>query len=380
MCKKTPLFIKIVAVSVVTILLVFIFSPFYLRQGLIHLFPNLDDYKIFYNNIVDVSNEPQHWDVASEKKILPDEDAKYLSTHKTTAFLVIQNGKILYENYWENTDEKTPSNTFSVTKSIVSLLIGIALDEEKIQSLDEPIGKYIPEFANDERGKITILDLLTMSSGLDWDEHYSSPFSITTKAYYGNNLREVVTSQKLIAEPGKVFKYLSGNTQLLAYIVEKATKKTISEYAQEKIWTKIGAEHKAIWSKDASDGDERAFCCFHTNAKDIARIGQLVLNKGNWNGTQIVPENYITKATSPADFLVDEKGKRLDYYGYQWWILNEAGYRTPYMRGHKGQYIYSIPEKNAVIVRLGKKKDKEEIGPITADIIRYFHIGLALLE
>lgn len=380
MCKKTPLFIKIVAVSVVTILLVFIFSPFYLRQGLIHLFPNLDDYKIFYNNIVDVSNEPQHWDVASEKKILPDEDAKYLSTHETTAFLVIQNGKILYENYWENTDEKTPSNTFSVTKSIVSLLIGIALDEEKIQSLDEPIGKYIPEFANDERGKITILDLLTMSSGLDWDEHYSSPFSITTKAYYGNNLREVVTSQKLIAEPGKVFKYLSGNTQLLAYIVEKATKKTISEYAQEKIWTKIGAEHKAIWSKDASDGDERAFCCFHTNAKDIARIGQLVLNKGNWNGTQIVPENYITKATSPADFLVDEKGKRLDYYGYQWWILNEAGYRTPYMRGHKGQYIYSIPEKNAVIVRLGKKKDKEEIGPITADIIRYFHIGLALLE
>lgn len=371
---------KIVAVSVVTILLVFIFSPFYLRQGLIHLFPNLDDYKIFYNNIVDVSNEPQHWDVASEKKILPDEDAKYLSTHETTAFLVIQNGKILYENYWENTDEKTPSNTFSVTKSIVSLLIGIALDEEKIQSLDEPIGKYIPEFANDERGEITILDLLTMSSGLDWDEHYSSPFSITTKAYYGNNLREVVTSQKLIAEPGKVFKYLSGNTQLLAYIVEKATKKTISEYAQEKIWTKIGAEHKAIWSKDASDGDERAFCCFHTNAKDIARIGQLVLNKGNWNGTQIVPENYITKATSPADFLVDEKGKRLDYYGYQWWILNEAGYRTPYMRGHKGQYIYSIPEKNAVIVRLGKKKDKEEIGPITADIIRYFHIGLALLE
>lgn len=380
MYKKIPRFVKILTIIVITILLIFIFSPFYLRQGLIHLFPNLDDYKIFHNNIVTTTESPEPWKISSEKRSLSDEDKEYLTAHETTAFLVIQNGEILYENYWKDTNEATPSNTFSVTKSIVSLLVGIALDEGNIQSLNEPIGKYIPEFSNDERGRITILDLLTMSSGLDWDEQYSSPFSITTKAYYGNNLREIVTSQKLVTEPGKVFKYLSGNTQLLAYIVEKAAGKTISEYAQEKIWKSIGAEHQAIWSKDATDGDERAFCCFHTNARDIARIGQLVLNKGKWNGKQIVSEDYITKATAPADFLIDEKGKNLNYYGYQWWILNEAGYKVPYMRGHKGQYIYSIPEKNAVVVRLGEKKDKEKIGPITADIIKYFHVGLGFLK
>lgn len=379
--KSSKILIRTILAILIGVALFLFFAPFYLKQSLTYWYPNLDDYKIFANNEV-VTAHPTPWQHSYNynTKELSNEDIEYLEAHKTTAFVIIQNGKIRYERYWRECTDSTASNMFSVTKSIVSLCVGIAIEEGKLPSVNTPIGDYIPEFSNDDRGSITIRNLLTMSSGLDWDEQYSSPFSITTQAYYGNNLRELVTGQKCIITPGKYFKYLSGNTQLLAYVVEKATGTTISEYAQEKIWKLIGAEHRAIWSKDGENGDERAFCCFHTNAKDIARIGQLVLNKGRWNGKQVIPEQYITEATSPAKDLLDKNGKILDFYGYQWWILHTKGMEIPYMRGHKGQYIYSIPEKNAVVVRLGEEKDDKEIGYITTDIVEYVRMALSLLE
>lgn len=381
MRRLAKIILYIVSFLGILVILFIIFTPFYLKKSLTYWYPDLDDYKIFSNNDVTTA-QPEPWELAStyNKKILSNKDIEYLESHKSTAFLVIQNEKILYERYWRDCTDSTASNLFSATKSIVSLLVGIAIDEGKITSINESIGKYIPEFANDKRGDITIRNLLTMSSGLDWDEQYTSPFSITTKAYYGNNLRELVTSQKLIATPGKQTKYLSGDTQLLAYVVEKATGISISDYATEKIWKVIGAEHKAIWSKDGENGDERAFCCFHTNAKDIARIGQLVLNKGMWKGKKVVSESYISEATQAASDLIDEDGNSVDFYGYQWWILPVHNMKIPYMRGHKGQYIYSIPEKNAVVVRLGEEKDEKEIGHITEDIERYLTIGLSIIE
>ncbi len=365
------------------LVLLWIFAvPFYLQKSLIHWYPNLDDYKISANN--DVANaQPMPWKLADNynQQELAKANLEYLEAHETTAYLVIQNGKIIYEKYWQDCADSTASNLFSVTKSIVSLLVGIAIDEGKIPSVQEKIGNYIPEFANDKRGSITIRNLLTMSSGLDWDEQYTSPFSVTTQAYYGNNLRKLVTQQKLIVTPGKQFNYLSADTQLLAFIVEKATGMTISKYAQEKLWKRIGAEHKAIWSKDAKNGDERAFCCFYTNAKDIARIGQLILNKGKWNGIQIVSENYINEATRAAKNLKDEFGNfPLDYYGYQWWILHIEDQVIPYMRGHKGQYIYSILNKNAVVVRLGKQRAEKEVQEITEDIKKYVKMAQPLLK
>ncbi len=365
------------------LVLLWIFAvPFYLKESLIHWYPNLDDYKTSANNNV-TNAQPMPWELADNynQQELEKADLEYLKAHETTAYLVIQNGKIIYEKYWQDCADSTASNLFSVTKSIVSLLVGIAIDEGKIPSVQEKIGNYIPEFANDKRGSITIRNLLTMSSGLDWDEQYTSPFSVTTQAYYGNNLRKLVTQQKLIATPGKQFNYLSADTQLLAFIVEKATGMTISKYAQEKLWKRIGAEHKAIWSKDAENGDERAFCCFYTNAKDIARIGQLILNKGKWNGVQIISENYINEATRAAKDLKDEFGNfPLDYYGYQWWILHLKDQVIPYMRGHKGQYIYSILDKNSVVVRLGKQRAEKEVREITEDIKKYVEMARPLLK
>ncbi|MFA8434447.1 MAG: serine hydrolase domain-containing protein [Marinifilaceae bacterium] len=379
---RLPKFVKIIILIIAAISIFFLLAPRYLSTSLIYWYANIDDYKIFKNHEVN-TGPADEWKLSTEynQYTLPETDRVYLESHESIAYLVIQNGEIMYEEYWDGYDDQSLSNIFSATKSIVSLLIGIAIDEGKIKSVEEPIGKYLPEFAKDSKGEITIKNLLTMSSGLDWDEAYSNPLSITTKSYYGKRLRKVSMDQNLIEKPGKRFRYQSGNTQLLAFIVEAATGETISEYAAQKLWIPMGAKEKALWSLDKKQGDEKSFCCFNSNARDIARFGQLVLNKGSWKGKQIVSEDYITSATTPAAYLLNEtKEKALDHYGYQWWVLPYNGMNIPYMRGHRGQYIYSIPEKNAVVVRLGKLKDKEKHGPITMDIPKYVDIAMKILK
>ncbi|WP_227005966.1 serine hydrolase [Marinifilum sp. N1E240] len=373
---------KTVLVLAIAVGLWMLLAPKYLRTSLIYWYANLDDYTIFENKEVSVENGADWADADNyNKQELDQTDREYLENHETVAYLIIQDGKVLFEEYWDGYGTDSHSNIFSATKSIVSLLIGIAIDEGKIKSVDEPIGNYLTEFSTDERGKITIKELLTMSSGLDWNEIYSSPTSITTKAYYGKNLREVSTDQQLIEKPGVRFRYQSGNTQLLAFIVEEATGETISKYAERKLWKPMNAVKPALWSVDKKDGDEKSFCCFNTNARDAARFGQLVLNKGQWNGQQLVSENYITDATQAASFLLnEEKSAALDCYGYQYWVLPYKGMNIPYMRGHRGQYIYAIAEKNAVVVRLGKQKDKEKQGQITMDIPKYVDIALKILK
>jgi len=373
---------KTVLILAIAVGLWMLLAPNYLRTSLIYWYANLDDYTIFENKEVSVENGADWADADNyNKQELDQTDREYLENHETVAYLIIQDGKVLFEEYWDGYGTDSHSNIFSATKSIVSLLIGIAIDEGKIKSVDEPIGNYLTEFSTDERGKITIKELLTMSSGLDWNETYSSPTSITTKAYYGKNLREVSTDQQLIEKPGVRFRYQSGNTQLLAFIVEEATGETISKYAERKLWKPMNAVKPALWSVDKKDGDEKSFCCFNTNARDAARFGQLVLNKGQWNGQQLVSENYITDATQAASFLLnEEKSSALDCYGYQYWVLPYKGMNIPYMRGHRGQYIYAIAEKNAVVVRLGKQKDKEKQGQITMDIPKYVDIALKILK
>ncbi|MCY1632918.1 serine hydrolase domain-containing protein [Marinifilum sp. D737] len=357
-------------------------APNYLRTSLIYWYANIDDYKIFKNTEVNVADGREWKESDSYNKYeLETSDREYLEDHETVAYLIIQDGKVLYEEYWDGYDADSHSNIFSATKSIVSLLIGIAIDEGKIKSVDEPIGNYLEEFANDERGKVTIKNLLTMSSGLDWDEAYSSPTSITTKAYYGKKLRQVCSDQELIEKPGVRFRYQSGNTQLLSFIVEEATGETISKYAERTLWKPMHAVNTALWSLDKKDGDEKSFCCFNTNARDAARFGQLVLNKGSWNGKQLVSEQYIADATVAADYLLnEEKTAKLDFYGYQYWVLPYKNMNIPYMRGHRGQYIYAIAEKNAVVVRFGKAKDEIKQGQITMDIPKYVDIALKILK
>lgn len=375
--NKKKFYLTIIAAIVILIS----FTPAYIFRALMYQEPGIDDYKLFSNRIVKTGNyQPWEIDSAYNTIQLPGELRKPILDYKTVVFLVIQDGKIKHEEYWDAYDSLSYSNSFSMAKSIVSLLVGAAINEGKIQSVDQKAGDFLPSFRRSDKSEISIRDLLTMSSGLDWDEAYSSLFAPNTELYYGRHLEEMVNETKLVAPPGIISNYQSIVTEVLAMILEAATGKTISEYASEKFWIPMGASRDALWSLDQNDGVEKAYCCFNSNARDFARWGQLVLNHGSWNGKQLISESYLKQATSPATYLRNEDGKQLDFYGYQYWIFYKDADTIPYMRGILGQYVFSIPSKNAVVVRLGHERSKEYIGNYTKDVAQYLDAAYYILN
>ena len=364
----------------VGLLLVLFLAPRYVRSALIHGYARIDNYKIFDNRVVQNADPIpwQHDSLYNLQKIEPAELAAF-DSFGTTAFVVIHNKKIVHEEYWDGTTDTTRSNSFSAAKSIVSLLIGCLIDEGKIKSLDQPITDFLPDFKNLNGFKLRLKDLLTMSSGLDWNEGYSSLFSATTEAYYGSHLADQVLALNVKQEPGKAFNYQSCNTQLLSLVIEKVSGKTLSEFASEKLWKPLGAEHPALWSLDRAEGVEKGYCCFNSTATDFARIGQMVLDSGQFNNRQIVSKSYLKEATSPATWLKGENGGPLDYYGYQFWMLTHKGHKVVYARGILGQYIFIIPSLGAVVVRLGTERSKIQVRHVPKDIFTYLDTAFAMV-
>lgn len=357
--KKIGKWLLIILVLINVILL---FSgKLYYWKAIIYNFADIDDLDIFNTRSVKTAN-PKDWMLSTtyNKKEISTRLLKELEDFQSVAFLVIKNDSIVYERYWEAYSDSSLSNSFSVAKSIIGILTGIALDEGKIKSLDEPVGNYIPKYKEGANAGLTIRHLLIMSSGLDWDESYSSLTSKTTEEYYGTRLNKQMSKLKVVSEPGKNFDYMSCNTQLLAMVLKKATGKNISEYASEKLWIPINAKHEARWSLDHKEGNEKAYCCFYSNARDFARLGKLYLDSGKWGGRQIVSEKYVMESIEPAPLL--DKGMPNQVYGYHWWLGNEGGQKIFYARGLSGQYIIVIPEKKIIIVRLGHQRDKSPAG------------------
>ena len=282
-------------------------------------------------------------------------ERKELESLETRAFLVYKGKTLIYEEYWDDHKKTTVSNSFSVAKSIVSLLIGVALDEGDIKSLDEPVANYLKEFKSKNREKITIRDLLTMSSGLDWSESAKNQLSDNAESYYGSDLKHLVMTQNLVSKPGKVFKYQSGNSQLLGFVLESATGRDFSEYAEEKLWKKLGMEHDGYWSLDREKGDEKAFCCMYAVARDYGRIGQIFMNKGKFGDQQIVSESYFNEMNTLAD-LSTEDGIPNYRYGLHTWYYTDGNQVVNYCRGVAGQYIIAVPKDDLLIIRLGKKR------------------------
>lgn len=335
-------------------------SNYYLRRALTHLLPKIDQYPIFENRTVK-AGDPQPW-IQSEAYNIVSIPEKYLPVFEqlgTVAYVIIKDSTLLFEQYWEDYSPESHSNSFSMAKSIVSLAIGAAIDDGFIKDVDQPVSDFFPEFQGYNGKPLTLRHLLTMSAGVDFDEAYSSPFSPTTKLYYGDDLQQIAFGMKEIEEPGVNFIYQSGVTQLLAFIVEKATGENISSYVSRKFWTPMNAEEDALWSLDKKDGIEKAYCCFNSNARDFARFGQLILNKGEWNGEQLISSSYLKEATTPdTSLLFKEYNETNHCYGFQFWHLSYNGMEIPYMRGILGQYIFIIPDLNAVVVRLGHKRSE----------------------
>ncbi len=270
---------------------------------------------------------------------------------KTTAFVVLKEGKIIQEHYW-NSDSITASNSFSMAKTLTTMLIQKAIEDGYINSWEEPFTNYVPEYANDALAQeCTLADLSRMTSGFDWKEDYYFPINPTAKAYYDDDMDEVILSRKFVEKPNSSYKYLSGNTQLLGYVLQKGlNEKTISEYMSEKFWQPLGMNRDGLWTVDHEGGIEKTYCCVHTNARNFSKFGLLLMNNGNWQGKQLIDSAFVQKMITPYEL---SNG----HYGYSVWtdIVHQPSFYS--LRGHLGQYVMCIPEYDLVIVRLGELRD-----------------------
>lgn len=322
-------------------------------------FADIKDHKKFQSRPLTAATSPFNFQITNKGKFPKELNNipfdKYLEDNKTVAFLIIKNDTIQYEKYFKGYDKESIVPSFSMAKSVTSILIGCAIDEGLIKSVDEPITSYIPELKKNGLDKVTIKHLLQMTSGIKFNESYVNPFGDAASFYYGLNLRKEIGKMKLKTEPGKKFEYVSGNTQLLGLVLERSLKdKTITSYLQEKIWTPLEMEYDASWSIDRKkNGLEKTFCCLNARARDFAKIGRLYKNKGDWNGKQIVSQKWVEESTK-----LDTSEGSANFYQYQWWLPTP---NEDFMaEGILGQFVYVNPKKDLIIVRLGKNEGKAD--------------------
>ena len=305
----------------------------------------ISDAKYFDTHKIEASGNTWQWPVTDNynQQTLPASLQKVLSQTGSVAFAVMQNDSVLTEHYWDGYSDSSQSNSFSMAKSITTLLAQIAIQKGVLKDWHQKVNTILPKMTGAHAGDLELWHLSTMSSGLDWNEAYQNPFTVTAKAYYGEDVRELMFSLSIKDEPGKAFNYQSGSTQLLGLCLMQATGKTLSELAGVWLWKPLQTKHDAKWHTD-SKGTEMAYCCFNSNALEFARFGKLMLHQGNWNGTQLLDSSFVQLATSPA---------LADCYGYSFWLDNSFKTKVFYQWGILGQYVITIPEYNLVIVRLG---------------------------
>lgn len=315
----------------------------------------------------------------------------------TTAFLVLKNDTIVYEQYFRGYERGKISTIFSVSKSITSLLTGIAVDEGKIEDINDPVTKYIPELLEGDPNfqKLTIRHLLDMRSGLKYKESYGSPFAHMAKLYYGTNQLRQLSKLKFAHEPGTYHEYQSGTTALLGIVVERATGVELGKYLEAKVWQPMGMEYPATWSlDDKRHRSAKSYAGLNTTARDLAKIGKLYADGGKWQGKQIVSEDWVRQSTTPdmandayqfqwysvTNSIKEDKGEVMYYpdsqtalaagvgldvenvyaqpsnkYPGKWYLESSDG--AFYAQGILNQFIYVNPKTNMVVVRQGKKWD-----------------------
>jgi len=277
---------------------------------------------------------------------------KFLEKNDTVAFLVIKDDVLLYEGYFNGYDHNSIVTSFSVAKSFVSALVGIAICEGYISSVEDPITKYVPELlVKDPRYQnITLRHLLTMSSGIHYNE-YGMPWSDDTAIYYGPDLRAVAISGLIVGEPGQKFHYNNFHPLLLGLVLERTTGQHVAQYLEEKLWKPLGMEAPGSWSLDSEQsGFEKMESGINGRAIDFAKFGRLFLHEGNWNGAQLIAAEWVDESTR-RDTTADPAPQ----YQYFWWTNSTVTDKHHYFAaGKHGQYIYIVPEQNLIFVRFGR--------------------------
>ena len=349
-----------------------------------HATAHIDDAHDFAQRTIQ-AGDSQPWPEDPRKNHKPLDPAMlaYLQQYGTAAFVVAHKGAILHEQYFAPYTADSRTNSFSMTKTITTLQVGLAVQQGLISSFDAPITEHIPEYAQDPRGqKATVAQLSAMKSGHDWTENYYLPLNVTTELYYGRDAQDVVLRQGFEREPGSAYEYSSGSTQLLGVFLKralaaKAPGLTISEHLSRSLWKPLGMSHDAIYTLDrpeAEGGMERTYCCIFATAKDYARIGQLLLQDGQWQGKPLIDKAFVERIRQPD---------LVPFYGHSLWM--DWQYKHPFysLQGHQGQYVIVVPSKQLVVVRVGQfrnKKDKGPNGAIPAEVYRYVDQAVALVE
>lgn len=352
-----------------------IYPAQYVQKSLTHLDSAVSDMYFFPSRSISHSETVYQFNINSRDEAVESlfeeelniQDLKdYLEKTDTSSFIVIEGDDIIYEKYLNGYESDSLVTSFSVAKSFASTLIGIAIDEWLIDSVHDPITKYIPELTERDQGfsEITIEHLLMMSSGISYKEF---PFlnGDDAKTYFWPDLQDLaVNMTKIDGEPMQRFHYNNYHPLLIGVILERATGMSVSQYMEEKLWTQIGAEFDAGWSLD-EEGFEKMESGINARAIDFAKFGKLLMENGQWDEKQVVSRNWVMQATSPPaisnyeeyyseyhDYIFDdEKG----FYKYFWWgIQRDAGYDY-FAQGDHGQFIYLSPHKNLIILRFGER-------------------------
>jgi CubicO group peptidase (beta-lactamase class C family) len=361
-------------------LLVLLLSACHAGRFVVYNVPDLRDYRKFAARpIVRRAGEPFRFQQPASPVTLrlPGEISgghnrsleAFLQRTGTVAFLVIRHDTLLYEQYFKGYEAASVVPSFSVAKSFVATLVGMAIADGAIGSVQDPIRRYVPELDSARFQHITLEHLLNMRSGLAFRESdYWNPFGDATQLYYGRHLLQYVRRLRVRRPPNQRFTYQSINTELLGLAVARATGRPLAQYLQEKIWQPLGMEFAASWSLDRPGGTEKAFCCLNARARDFAKLGRLYLRHGEWQGQQLVPRRWIELAATDSA----ERAKNNFRYSYHWrhrvdyrpvtppeTATDKRGVPVPipdfFAEGILGQFVYVYPGSDFIVVRLGKR-------------------------
>ncbi|WFE75199.1 serine hydrolase [Roseinatronobacter sp. S2] len=291
----------------------------------------------------------------------------FLDRTETTGLLVVRRGAITHEEYWLGADAASLFTSWSVAKSVLSALIGIAVEEGHIASIRDPISQYVPALEGSGYGAVPIEDALTMSSGVEFNEDYDNPRSDINMLFIramamGQPVEETLKGLGRLRDPGIFNDYVSSDSMALGLVLEAATGMPVAEYLASRLWGPMGGEADASWSTDRT-GREFALCCLNATLRDYARFGRLYLEGGVRDGRQIVPADWVHASVNPtAAHLQPGQNPASSWtfgYGYQWWIPEDP--QGDFVAiGVWGQYIYVDPIREVVIVKVSADPDFDD--------------------
>lgn len=348
------------------------YSPTYLGRVLTHWDSSVADYSLFPERTIAKSEKPYIYakninsalgDMCVEYSGMQKTLNEFVSNTDTTSFIIVKNDRIIYEQYANGYSESSTNTSFSMAKSVVSLLIGKAIEKGYIKSVQEPISNYIEEFSDKDIGKITIEELLLMRSNIVYDEDKFLWFGDDSLTYWFDDLRDLALSHTdLTDEYNGKFHYNNYHPLLLGIILERSTGVTVSRFFEREIWQKIGAEHDASWSLDSeASGFEKMESGINFRAIDFVKIGSMVLHGGYFNGTQIISGDWLDISTLSDTPINDDEysnsflsGKNIGYK-YMWYYTpSETSGHDIVAWGKSDQILYISPKNDTVILRTGK--------------------------